>query len=217
MKEFLENENSFATTLLFALKQLLGDMCIAWEPESIWLELDDRGIDMPRINRDKFLAASSLEQSPAFYWDGIVFEKTTMAFNNILSDPEILQEATPAELSWAVFEAEKLRELDMDFDNEPIGYTAVCLHRAGLQIAPEELAFAQEELERMNLAGKEMIEEIRTRWASIDKTDLTAIDLSESPIVTQVAQLAAIELYMQDRRKRYKKELETFSKHSPLQ
>lgn len=215
MKELLENEDSFASTLFFALKQLLGDMCGAWEPESIWLELDDRGIDMPRINRDKFLAASSLVQSPAFFWDGIVFEKTAMAFNNILSDSEILQEASPAELSWAVFEAKKLRELDLEFDNEPIGYAAVCLHRAGLHVAPEELAFAQEALERMNLAGKEMIEEIKSRWEALDKSDLVTLDLSESPIDVQIAQLATVELYMQDRRKRYKKELEAFSTHLP--
>jgi len=206
----ITNEDSFATTLLFAMKQLLGDYCIIWEPESLWLELEDHGIDMPRINRDKFLAASSLVQSPAFYWDGNVFEKTTMAFNNILSDPEILQEASPAELSWAVFEAKKLRELDMDFDYEPMGYAAVCMHRAGLQVAPEELAFAQAELERMNLTGKEMIEEIRSKWGALDKADLAVVDLSEDPIDVQVAQLVVVELYMQDRRKRYKKELEAF-------
>ena len=215
MKELLENEVSFATTLFFALKQLLGDMCIAWEPESIWLELEDRGIDIPWINRDKFLAASSLAQSPAFYWDSNVFEKTTMSFNNVLSDSSILQEATPAQMAWSVFEAEKLGELDLDFDYEPRSYAAVCMHREGLQVAPEELAFAQEELERINRVGKEMIETIKSRWESLDKTDLATIDLRENHIDVQIAQLVAVEMYMQEQRKRYTKELEAFPTDLP--
>ena len=215
MKELIENEDSFASTLLFALKEQLGDQCVIWEPESVWLELDDLGINIPRINRDKFLAAGSLAQTPAFFWDGIVFEKTTMSFNNILSDPEILQEASPAELSWAVFEAKKLRELDMDFDYEPKGYAAVCMHRVGLQVAPEELTFAQEALEKTNQAGKEIIGEVKAKWESLDKSDLATISLSESPVDVQIAQLVAVELYMQGRRKRYKKELEAFATSLP--
>ncbi len=215
MKELLENDDSFATTLFFALKQLLSDMCIAWEPESVWLELDDRGIDMPLINRDKFLAASSLVQSPAFYWDSNIFEKTTMSFNNVLSDSSILQEASPAQMAWAVFEAEKLRELDVDFDYEPRGYAAVCMHKAGLLVAPKELEFAQEELERINRVDKEMIETIKSRWVTINKTDLATIALHENQVDVQIAQLVAIEMYMQEQRKQYKKELEDFPTHSP--
>jgi len=202
----LLDETVPASTLLVTLKNLLGD-CWGWEPESIWLELGNRNIQVPASNQAKILAGITLYFTPSFYWDAGVFEKTALAFDGHAPNPDILEEASSAELAWAVREAARIVAAHGDephsFMHEPAAYAAVVMHREGLVLAPEELAFAQDLLDGLNHAGaKTLKEETQKAWPAIDKTSIAGHAFPETPHGVQLARLAAIELYLQEQQSR---------------
>ncbi len=211
VRALLESEDTTATGVFRAVQALLGSAFITWEPESIWLELEDRKIDLPELNRGKILAFSTLLQVPAFYWDANVFENTALSCSNEPVMPEILQEASPAQLTWAVYECEVFLQSDgqdPDFDYEPAKYAAVCMHREGLVLAPDLLQFAQEELDRLNRKpGAELKGEVQSRWDELKKDQLDAQEFEETPVGVQLARLSAIQLYFDTQLKRYEEDL----------
>lgn len=212
LKEMLRNEATCAVACDLAAKQLLGDYS-AWEPESIWMELGNQGVELPDLNKSKILAALTLKFMPSFYWDGIVLEHTAMAFNDILSNPNILHEATPGQLSWATYEAEMIRtnygESVPDFQHEPVAYTAVVLHRAGFVVAPEPLEFAQELLDKINLSSDNK-EAITKAWKALDKETLKDHAFPETAVGVQLARLATVHIYLEDRKRQCAEDLAAF-------
>lgn len=210
----LRDPHTTATGCFKAAEALCGNGFRSWEPDSLWLTLDRRGVDIPLVNRDKLLAAVTMSLVPAFWWEVNAFENTVMAFNNVVSNPEILQEATPAQVSWAVYEAELLYSQIEDledtpiFDREPVLYTAVVLHRAGFLRPPDMLSFAATPLRDMNKNGVEVsINELDEAWSKLRKMDITKIQLGDSPLEIQLGRLAAVQLYIEDRRKQYDDDL----------
>ena len=209
-KDLLANEDAFATALFVAMNILVGDQFQAWEPESIWMELQDKKIDVPEVNRDKLLAVVSLLQKPAFYWDAKLFSSTAMAFNDSISTPGGIDEASPAQLSWAVVEAELLMstlDVDTDFDYEPKRYTAASCHHDGLHLAPEFLVFCQNELDKLNNDNiQNAASKVQRSWNQLptgDPKKLEGLELGEDPVSVQVAKLVAIHLYMHERASQY--------------
>lgn len=213
LRTLLTDESTTATALFEATRQLLGPGFLAWEPETIWLELADRNIDMDDVNRDKLMAASTLLQTGGFYWDAAAFEKTAIAFNDLPMIPDAIQEATPAQLSWAVVESANLLRREHqepgDFDREPVGYAAVCLHRTGFLVAPEMLVFAQKELDKLNRGAEELRTTVQKRWQKIDKDSLAELELAETPSDVQVGYLAAVHLYVEERARQLMRELKS--------
>jgi len=213
--QLLLSDDVCATSAFRAAQTLLGQQFIAWEPESIWMELDDNGVDLSEKNRDKVMAVSSLLQYPAFYWDVNIFEDTAMAFNNEHVIPMVLQEASPAQLSWAVYEAELLTQADgndPDFDYEPARYAAVCLYREGMLVAPELLEFAQDALDTLNRGNRDLVAKVRSRWEKVREVRLSTLELEETPIDVQIGRLAAIKLYVDERAEKLQTELKALEK-----
>lgn len=213
-QKLLQDEHTTATGCYRATQALCGPGFPAWEPESIWLTLERRGVDVPVLNRDKILAATTLTIIPAFWFEVNAFENTVMAFNNVLSDGEILQEATPAQLNWAVYEAEMLHSQASDvggtteFDREPMGYTAIVLNRAGFILAPELLSFAQDALDSLNKDGAGVDKgELRFAWKKLQKKDLTKVKFEETPFDMQLARMTAVQLYLFERVQQYEADL----------
>lgn len=192
-----------------ATQVLLGDF-LAWEPESIWMELQHQNVDVPESNRAKLMAALTLRLIPSFYWDAVVYEKTAIAFDGVAPSPDILEEASPARLAWAVVEASWIlriaKETPWEFNSEPRGYTGVILKRAGFVVAPEQLAFAQPALDRERFHAT-IRDEVRTRWAGVSKDHLEALQLEETQVDVQIARLASVELHVRERRARAEREL----------
>lgn len=210
-KKVLEDEDATATAVFLATHQLLGNAFLAWEPESIWLELEDKGVDLSLENRDKLLATLTILQVDAFHWDALVFENTVEAFNNIPSAPDAIQEASPGEIAWGAFEAELLAQYAGyvgEYDYEPARYTALSMYRDGLVVAPELLTFAQEELDALNTDAKDLKASTISRWNEIDKTKLDDLKLEETPEDIQLARLAAIYIYVGERAQRLQREVE---------
>jgi len=210
-RDILLDEDATASAVFEAAKRVLGPSFAAWEPETIWMDLEDAGIDLGLENRDKLLACTTLLATRSFYWDAAVFENTSMAFNDIPSAPDALQEASPGEMSWAVFEASYFlqREFQAEgsFDYEPAKYAAVSLFRSGFLVAPEMLAFAQEELDRLNQGHRDLKPKVEQRWSKLDKAKLTELQLDEAPSDIQIGYLAAVHLYVEERARRLKREI----------
>lgn len=201
-KSLLEDAGTPAVALVRAATATIGEFLV-WEPESIWLELHRQGVDLPEENRARIMAAQTLRLVPSFYWDALVFEKTALAFAGVMPAPDILEEASPARLAWAVVEAawiiRDFREASWEFQHEPRAYTGVVLNRAGFVLAPEQLAFAQTWLNRER-RHDHLLEDVRARWARVSKDHLEQLTLGETPEDVQIARLAAVELHVRERR-----------------
>lgn len=201
-KSLLEDRDTPAVALMRATSSAIGEF-LAWEPESIWLELHRQGVDLPEENRAKIMAAQTLRLMPSFYWDAIVLEKTAQAFAGVTPSPDILEEASPARLAWAVVEAAWLvreaGEAPWEFQHEPRAYVGVVLNRAGFVQAPEQLAFAQAWLDRER-RHDHLREDVRARWARVSKDHLAQLVLGETAEDIQIARLAAVELHVRERR-----------------
>jgi hypothetical protein len=206
----LQNPKTAAVALLPACKAIAGNF-LAWEPESIWQELTHRGIDLPDENRVKILAAMTLHLVPSFYWDGIVYEKTALAFDHDVPNPEALEEASVRALAWAVKEAAWIRRWLLDapfiFESEPCVYTAVVLQREGFLVAPTQLVFAQSCLDRLSQDNAELTREVKKRWKALDKEQLEGHAFQETPEDVQLARLASVELHVRDQEKAAKADL----------
>jgi hypothetical protein len=204
-KEMLRSEETTAIGCLHALTLLYGDGVRAWEPETIWLTLDRADVDAPLLNRDKILAAFTLLMLPAFWWEVSAFENTVCVFNNVHMNPETLHEASPAQIAWAVYEAELLfAESDIDetpeFDHEPITYTGTVLHRAGFLVAPQLLRFAQTTLDKLNGTGAVVTKQaVQDAWKRIEAQETPT--LGDTPLDIQLGRLLGVRLYLQERLK----------------
>lgn len=218
----LESASAPGSLHLSAVRRLFGPQVLAWEPESLWLSLSmDFKLDPSETVRNKIMAASTLVQNPAFYWDMHVFEDTCLAFNSEPVIINVLQESSPAQLSWGVYEAEILARrhgMDPEFDHDPAHYTAASLYRSGFVLAPEMLVFAQEELNKLfvdNGKAKDstllsLCRQIKSVWTSTDKSDLENLVLKETPIDVQIGRLAAVHLYIEQQLKNYAEWLKKF-------
>lgn len=210
-KDLVRDPDATGVGLMAALPSLLGNF-LTWEPESIWLELDHQGIDVPDANRAKIMAGVALCLMPSFYWDALVFEKTALAFDGHTPNPEILEEATPAMLAWSVVESAEIvrraRNAAWEFQHEPRAYAGVVLARAGYVHAPDQLSFAQTALNRQR-GTDALCKEVAEKWAEVDKraSSLEALPLNEDPVGVQLARLAAVAHHVSMRRNRMDRDL----------
>lgn len=201
----LRDPGTSAVAILRAIEIVVGDI-LEWEPESTWLELERQRIDLPLESRAKAMAGQALKLVPAFYWDAIVFEKTTTSLDGLPPVPDILEEATPAQMAWAVTEAAMISE-PREFLHEPAAYAGVVLARAGFALAPSQLAFAQDVLDahRPRDGLRAVVE---GRWGRVDKGRLDRLPLSETIEDVQIARLAAVELHVRERAAAARRELD---------
>lgn len=212
-KKALVNEATPAGVLLVAAKNVLGPGVLTYEPDTIRTELEDREkLTVPAVNYDKLLAAITIRDVPAFYFEVLTFQNTVLAFNHEYLDPEVVVECSPAQISWGVYEAELILQEDgqsiPSFDNEPTIYTATVLHRAGFVAAPTLLAFAQAELDKLN--SKELnVKDVRAAWDKLNKSTLASHTFEETPLGIQLAKLAAVELYVRELAEEYDKAIRT--------
>lgn len=212
--ETLKNDESFASAMLIAVRMLFGNQCLAWEPESFWVACEtDHDLDVPTLSRVKLMAAMTLVKTPRFYSDANVFEKTCLAFSDVVPMPNAINEASPAQMAWGVFEAEMLMQsegVDPDFDYEPKRYAAVSMAHDGLLLAPGLLVFAQEELNKqLRSPVEDIMRAVHETWERIsrDTDSIRNYEYGNDPVDVQLAKLASIELYVRGRATRYQNEL----------
>jgi len=215
--ELLKNPNdACAVTLLMSLRALYSEKALFWEPETIWMSLEnDYGIDLSVEDRGKIMAAITLVRYPSFFWDNLVFQRTVKALCGIHIDPESLPECHPSEMAWAMYEAELLRGLDpekMEFqpqmDSDVKQYIAVCLLRAGMVYPPRGLELVSENLTAMlpeENRGK--AQEVKDSWTHLDKKNLPHRRYGEDFLDVQLAQLASCHLSVSEKAQRMAEEI----------
>ncbi len=198
-REFLrESDGRSAAVILMCVRNLYGIELLYWEPETIWLTLEKDNIDLSVEARDKLQGAITLIRNPSFFWDNIVFQRTSQSFNGEPYDPEALQECHPAHMSWAVYEASLIRGLDPadqvvpEFDEDVQQYVAVCLKRAGYAYPPDYLTFAGGNLVKLLPPHSlELAKSIKKTWEHMDKKALQERAFPEDLVGIQLAKLAA--------------------------
>jgi len=208
-KQYLlnETEDSPTTALYTAVRTLYGIGILLWEPESIWLTMEKDGIDLSLESRNKIMTAIALQLNPSFYWDSLVFAPTIQALNDVLFNPDMLQECNPAHMSWGVYEAGIIRGMDPEepgvpeFDEDVQVYVAISLKKAGFVCPPEDLSFAEDALAVHSTPSLELKKQVKTAWANLDKDTLQEHTFTEDPLGVQLARLAGCYIYRTDRAK----------------
>jgi len=195
-----------AAGLYLAARTMYGEDLLKWEPETMWLTFSKDGVNLDAEERNKLQAAIALIVHPAFYWDNLVFQRTTQALNGELFDPESLQECHAAHMAWAVYEAGVIRGLDNDktvipdFDEDVQQYMAVCLFREGYVYPPEPLhEIVDDNLETLFPKGStafSLKKEVADSWDKLDKSALDHTEFFENELGVQLSQLSACYLYI---------------------
>ena len=216
VKAALRDAQTCASACMYAMDELLGSTWMNWEPETLWLSLSRMRVSVPIGNREQIMAARSLITTGRFYYDMHAFEKTCMSFNNEEGNYEALDDAPVMYISWTVTEAEMIHRFyengeTLELDREPVGYTAIQLHRAGFVQAPTPLGWAQKELDKHNAcdaACKKLQADVREAWAAAPRgKDLLDAAFPETPAGVQLARLAAVHVYHEKRRKEREQQL----------
>lgn len=222
--EFIRDEDSSAGVLVLAVQNLLGTASQLYKPEVLWYELDrDFDLDVPNLNRSKLLAAYALLETHRFFWDAGVFEKTTVAFNDIEPSIDLIQEPDPEHLCWAVAEAQFLLsandQVPEKFNTEPQSFAATVLFREGFVLAPEPLEFSQEALDGMlgaHHAGPSK-EEVQELWAKVGEKGWKTVAeklgaVPETQLEVQLKKLIDCRSYLRERTEQYNDQLERLLK-----
>lgn len=203
----LADDATVASAVCKAAQAELGEGWLLWEPESIWLELKHRGIDVSEGNRAQLLAGRGLLVHGRFFYDGLVFDRTCAAFANEVMDFEGgIDDTLVMHLAWGLDEAKKICELFNDpfllMDREPCEVAAAQLWEEGFVLAPHELSFAQPALDRR--AGKhnsDLKKAVTDLWSEVrDYGSLRDFPFPENQKGVQCARLASVELFLEERR-----------------
>lgn len=218
-KAILKSCDARALAAIVATERILGPQFLAWEPETIRVELADEGVEITSANFDALMAAITLRVTTNFYWDANTFENVIVALNahNVVFDT--LQEVTPAQIAWGVTQAhlivDKLSNHDIPkklsrddrFDYEPVCFAvAACMH-AGMSVAPKELSFCRELLDKRTQSDREFVSQIKKAWRKMDKTKLSAYTFKDTPVDIQLSKMATVVLYVQAENKELEKQL----------
>lgn len=204
----LEGSDACASVLLRAITDVYGHGVIAWEPESIRLELAEDALHVPEQNISAILATQTLLQSTAYAWDPFVFAQTCLAFNGYPVNSERTPELEPAHVYWAFNEMQHiLKDAFTPFDDGPVAYAASVFLYAGMTWAPPPLEFLNDELCRRSYCDTPFIDEIKKRWAALPKEDVASIPFPETNTGIQLALCSAAYAYVQDREQARKEQL----------
>jgi len=194
-KALLRDEATCAFACMRSMDTLLTDQWFAWEPETLWLELSHLGVSVPVGNRDQIMAGRAVVTTGRFYYDALAFEKTCVSFSNDMPNYEALDDAPVEFIAWANDEAYKIHlfytEQNLEYDREPVEYTAAQLKLAGFLVAPSQLHWAQERLDKYYSKDTHALKkEVMTAWA---KTPAGGFE--ETPVGVQLARLAAVQAH----------------------
>ena len=191
-----------------AVKQLLGPTCEAWELDTIRIELDRRKVDTNDSLMAKLFGAMTIATSHAWTYDHDVLFAFAVACSGVSAAAEALHHPTPEELCWAVSEIHALRgkrpDEDEGFDPDTVDPAiASVLHDDGYVVAPDELAFVQDSLDKLNKHGdsSDLKSEVRDAWKTVSKIPTSELhrrlsQLDEEPAEVQIHRLGDCKLYV---------------------
>jgi len=144
VKNLLQDNHTFATTLLAILLDTFGLEAVEWSPQTVVMEIrDEFGVNLPNVLLDRLMVAVELLTSNSFYKSLPDF----IEFCNILSgNHSTLGQFAPADVAdvgWGLTEAMLIMPPDEDdkqpFTPEIIGYIEETLKDEGILDPPDIL------------------------------------------------------------------------------
>jgi hypothetical protein len=161
---------------------------LSWEPETLWQTIElDFGTNIHPIVKEKIHAAKALLLVDDFWKEWDIFENIVKALNTQIPNFTLLEGCSPGEMAWAVKESNRLRQ--HQFSEEVISYIQVNCEINGLLVFPEELTFAQGEMD-------EQQKKILEIWK--EKSGDKDFEIAEDVTGIQLARLNSIRHYVAD-------------------
>lgn len=137
----LVNPGSMATLLHAIVFKEFGEEMYDWEPETIYLDINDTfGIEMPEANFNKLMALISALASDAFYKKWSSFDIICGSLSD--GDPSGNDELLVAEMAWGVIEVGLNDETPSEFSHDIAAAVGALLVNEGFTSAPASLSFA---------------------------------------------------------------------------
>jgi hypothetical protein len=136
--------------------RVFGEDWLRWEPETIRMEIS-RGWGVQPLEEvfEKIMALQAFLTTDLF-WDEILpFEDIVLAFNDAHVDPDMIQQALPREIAFAITVAGQLSD-KKNFVEDIIEYIQACHREEGVLVYHDVLKFAQPEYDdvfRKRVAG----------------------------------------------------------------
>lgn len=144
-EQALQNQDTFATTLLVVLIDKFGTDVLTWSPETIRMEvLDEFQVTLPPVCLHKIMAAIALVTTDVFFCNLPKF----IQLCNVLADdefqPEVFDPADVFEIAWGITEALLLFPPDEEepFCDDIRRYIGFMLHEEGIVNPPDVLQIA---------------------------------------------------------------------------
>lgn len=193
-----------------ACKRLFGDGVGEWEPDTFRIELARKGVDARPGLMAKILGAQTVATTRIWCNDYDALFAFAVACQGVPAASDSFHHPTPEQLAWAICEVRRLHPLPADlsnegFDPDEIDPAVSCvLLDEGFLVAPDELSFVQDALDRMTWNQK-LRDETKAAWArdwsGLDAETLhgkaTALDQAD-PLNVQLARLAGVRAFVLD-------------------
>lgn len=205
--EVLKDPRTSCAAAWAAVEALLGKAARAYEPETLHLELERRGVPWDDGVSAKVLGAQTILTTRAWSHDHDVLFAFAMACEGHPAGG--VAHPTPVQLAWAVTEIEALTEGKINEDEgfDPDGVdpaVALVLHDDGWVLAPGPLSFCQTVLNGMDREGGALLSKVTAVWSklcSLPEAALRALvgRAPEDAVGVQIARLADCEVELRAR------------------
>ncbi len=160
-----------------------------WEPETLWITIQkDFKTILGELARNKINAVKTILMNDSFWEEWEIFEKIVGTFNDHVPNFLLVEVPSPAQMAWAVREANYLNPGN-SFSDEVSSYVRAVCKEAGLVYFPEDLQFAQSKP-----LGK-LGADVKSAWEMI--RDNLKLDIVENELGVNLVRLQAIAIYVQ--------------------
>lgn len=139
----LVNPYTMGTVLYAIAVRQYGEEVHDWEPETVFLELqDDFGVEIPAINHDKLMALLTAVSTNSFYENFAAFSLISHTLNNDENPLDQSDPLLPAEMAWAVTEVQLVDDTPGKFGVDVAHAVGVFLQEDGFTSPPPKLSWA---------------------------------------------------------------------------
>jgi hypothetical protein len=142
---YLQNRETFATSLLAIMIDTFSTDMVDWEPESLEMEIIDTfKIQLPQVNKDKLWALTNCLTTDQFYQNFYLFNFISQALNDEEVDFSTFSPTSLEGAAWAITEV-KLNdpESESEFSDEISLYLGALLDFRGMTTIPPILKMAR--------------------------------------------------------------------------
>lgn len=174
---------------------------IDWEPETLWLVLqDDFSIEITDNLKNKVLLLKVLLKGESAWDDWFVFQKAVVAINGRKPNFHMVEHVSPLEIAWAVHE---MLEIDpaKKFSEEVCRYIAAVLYHDEQVYAPNEFFPESVQIYLTDDLGVNagLLKATIRKWQDEKGRPLQDLGRPETAVDVQIAHLLEIRNYVKER------------------